>query len=78
MELQFIDWLSQSAMNRPLKIVRFSSGVWCSSAHPVKAQQRICIMAARPGAEIFPAWNKPDRDHPIAGSVPSGTRPREA
>jgi hypothetical protein len=61
-------------MNRSLKIGRFSFRAGGRSAHQAKAQERACIMAVQPDFKSIPGWNNLNREHLIAGSVPSGTR----
>lgn len=53
---------------------RYSLGVGDRFAHQAKAQLAACILAARQGVTIIPAWNKSNREHRIVDSEPSGTR----
>jgi hypothetical protein len=57
-----------------LQLTKYSFGVGDRFAHQAKAQLRACLLAARPGLEIIPVWNKSNREHTIVGSKPGSVR----
>ena len=49
-------------------------GVGDRFAHQAEAQLRACLLAAEQGVEVFPVWNKSNREHNIIGSEPASIR----
>ena len=49
-------------------------GVGDRFAHQAEAQLRACVLAAEQGADVFPVWNKSNREHNIIGSEPASIR----
>ncbi len=49
-------------------------GVGDRFAHQAEAQLRACILAVEQGVEVFPVWNKSNREHNIIGSEPASIR----
>ena len=64
-----------------LQLTKYSFGVGDRFAHQAKAQLRACELAAQPGLEIIPGWNKSNCEHSIVGSkivAPLGKRRLDA
>src|SRR3954470_12201589 len=57
-----------------LTLAKYSVGVGDRFAHQARAQLRACQLAAAPGADVIPVWNKANREHTIIGSEPATTR----
>jgi tagaturonate epimerase len=49
-------------------------GVGDRFAHQAEAQLRACVLAAEQGVDVFPVWNKSNREHNIIGSEPDSIR----
>jgi hypothetical protein len=49
-------------------------GVGDRFAHQAEAQLRACMLAAGHGVDVFPVWNKSNREHNIIGSEPASIR----
>jgi tagaturonate epimerase len=62
------------AMNKQLKLPKFSIGVGDRFAHQAKAQLKACVNAGEVGIDVVPVWNKSNREHLIIGSDPLQTR----
>jgi hypothetical protein len=57
-----------------LKLNKYSIGTGDRFAHQAKAQLQACVQALASGIEIFPVWNKSNREHAIIGSEPASAR----
>lgn len=57
-----------------MKIQKYTFGMGDRFAHEGKAQLQAVLKAKQAGIEIFPVWNKSNREHTIVGSRPDDLR----
>jgi hypothetical protein len=57
-----------------LTLSKYTVGVGDRFAHQAEAQLRACMLAAEPGVEVIPVWNKSHREHMTIGSKPESVR----
>jgi len=57
-----------------MKIPRFTMGVGDRFAHQGKAQLAAFVKAKELGADVYPVWNKSNREHITIGSLPPSLR----
>ncbi|MEO5802800.1 MAG: tagaturonate epimerase family protein [Verrucomicrobiota bacterium] len=61
-------------MAKALALEKFSVGVGDRFAQQAEAQLRAFVLAAERGVEVFPVWNKSNREHLIVGSEPASVQ----
>ena len=66
--------LRHSSSFPPVQIQKYTLGVGDRFAHQGKAQLRALQKAQDRGIDIFPVWNKSNREHLIIGSQPDDLR----
>ena len=57
-----------------MRLEKYSFGIGDRFAHQGEAQLKAIIKAKHKGVEIFPVWNKSNREHQIINSSPADTK----